>query len=112
MVADLILGTSVEGGGPSVFERYKTVNKNQELYEHTHAAMVDKRVVGQAEPSSEVEAEPKPISQAEVHKEVAARSGRSIEKVRKNFEAHERGLGCFAIGALRRAKKQGGVGEM
>jgi hypothetical protein len=54
----------------------------------------------------------KPLSQAKVYAKVACKAHREVEKVRKNFEARERDLGSFAIGAVRRAKKRGGVAEL
>lgn len=101
LVADLVLGTRNERGGPSVFERYKTDVKDQELYELTHSAMM-KGIVMKA----------KPLSQAKVYVEVADKADLAVEKVRKNFEAQERDSGSFAIGAVRRAKKPGGVAEL
>jgi hypothetical protein len=101
LVADLVLGTRNERGGPSVFERYATDVKNQELYEQTRYAMMG-GIVDKA----------KPLSQAKVYEKVADRAHREVEKVRKNFEAQERDSGSFAIGAVRRAKKRGGVAEL
>ncbi len=63
LVADLVLETQNEGGGPSVFERYKTEFENQELYEQTRSAMMEGGVIDKA----------KPLSQAKVYKEVAAK---------------------------------------
>jgi hypothetical protein len=101
LVADLVLGTMNEPGGPSVFGRYATDDKSQELYEQTHSAMME-GIVDKA----------KPLSQAKVYANVADKSDCEVEKVRKNFEAQERDLGSFAIGAVRRAKKRGGVAEL
>ena len=101
LVADLVLGTRNERGGPSVFERYATDVKNQELYEQTHSAMMG-GIVDKA----------KPLSQAKVYEKVADKAHLEVEKVRKNFEAKERDSGPFAIAAVRRAKKRGGVTEL
>jgi len=102
LVADLVLETMNERGGPSVFERYATDVKNQELYRLTHSAMMEGGIVDKA----------KPLSQAKVYEKVADKAHREVEKVRKNFEAQERDSGSFAIGAVRRAKKRGGVAEL
>jgi len=101
LVADLVLETRNERGGPSVFERYATDVKNQELYRRTHSAMMEGGIVDKA----------KPLSQAKIYEKVADKA-RQVEKVRKNFEAQERDSGSFAIGAVRRAKKRGGVAEL
>lgn len=101
LVADLVLGTRNERGGPSVFERYKTDVKDQELYEQTHSAMMG-GIVDRAEP----------LSQANVYEEVADKAHREVEKVRKNFKSKERNSGSFKIAAVRRAKKRGGVTEL
>jgi hypothetical protein len=102
LVADLVLGTKNEGGGPSVFERYATYIKNRELHELTRSAMIEVGMLNKT----------KPPSQAKIYEDVANEAGRDIEKVRKNFEANERDLGSFAIGAVRRAKKRGGVTDL
>jgi hypothetical protein len=101
LVADLVLETMNERGGPSVFERYATDVKNRELYDQTHSAMME-GIVDKANP----------LSQARVYENVADKSHRDVEKVRKNFEAQERDLGTFSIRAVRRAKKLTAITEL
>jgi len=102
LTADLVLETRNEGGGLSVFQRYATYLNNQELYEQTRSAMMEACIVNEA----------KPLSQAKVYEKVADDAHRELEKVRKNFEAQERDLGSFAIGAAIRAKKRAGITEV
>jgi hypothetical protein len=90
LVADLVLKTRNEGGGPSVFERYATDVKNQELYEQTRSAMKEGGIVEKS----------KPLSQANFYEKVADEADLQVDKVRKNFEAQEWGLGSFAIGTV------------
>jgi len=100
LVADLVLETMNERGGPSVFVRYATDVEKQGRYRRTRSAMME-GIVNKAQP----------LSQAKVYEKVADKP-HQVEKVRKNFEAQERDSGSFAIGAVRRAKKRGGVAEL
>ena len=102
LVADLVLGTKNEGGGPSIFNRYATNLKSQQLYEQTHSEMIASGIVETV----------KSFSQEKVYIKIHAKTGINSEKVCKNFEAHERNLGSFSISALRRAKKRGGITEL
>jgi hypothetical protein len=100
-VADLVLGTKNQGGGPSVFQQFRQILEERQLLELIHSRMI----------TYIVEACP-PWTQAQVYERVADETGRKVEYIRKLFERYERDLGSFGISAVREAKQRGGVAEV
>jgi hypothetical protein len=67
-VADLVLGTKNQGGGPSVFQQFRRILKERQLLELIHSRMI----------THIVEAYP-PWTQAQVYESVADESGHDVE---------------------------------
>ena len=78
-VADLVLGTKNQGGGPSVFQQFRQILEERQLLELIHSRMI----------THIVEARP-PWTQAQVYKSVADETGRDGEYIRKLFEQYDR----------------------
>lgn len=100
-VADLVLGTRNQGGGPSVFQQFRQILEERQLFELIHSRMI----------THIVEAWP-PWTQARVYERVADEAGRKVEYIRKLFERYDRDSGSFGISAVREAKQRGGVAEV
>lgn len=100
-VADLVLGTMNQAGGPSVFQQFRQILEERQLLELIHSRMI----------TCIVEACP-PWTQAQVYESVADETGHDVEYIRKLFERYERDLGSFGISAVREAKQRGGVAEV
>jgi hypothetical protein len=99
-VADLVLGTRNQGGGPSVFQQYRQILEERQLFELIHSRMI----------THIVEACP-PWTQARVYESVADETGRKVEYIRKLFERYDRDC-SVGISAVREAKQRGGVAEV
>ena len=69
-VADLVLGTRNQGGGPSVFQQYRQILEERQLLELIHSRMI----------TCIVEACP-PWTQAQVYESVADETGRKVEYI-------------------------------
>ena len=81
LVPDVVLGTKNQGGGPSVFQKYRQILEERQLLELSQSRMT----------THIVEAWP-PWTQAQVYKSVADETGRDVEYIRKLFEQHDRDL--------------------
>jgi hypothetical protein len=99
-VADLVLGTRSQGGGPSVFQQFRQILKERQLLELIQSRMI----------THIVEACP-PWTQARVYESVADETGRKVEYIRKLFERYDRDC-SVGISAVREAKQRGGVAEV
>jgi len=103
LVPDLVLGTTNQGGGPSVFQQFRQILEERQLLELIQSRMTTITDI----------ADPWPVrTQARVYESVAEESCRDVEYIRKLFEQYDRDAGSFGITAVREAKKRGGVADV
>jgi hypothetical protein len=94
-VADLVLGTNNQGGGPSVFQQYRQILEERRLLERIHSRMM----------THIVERLP-PWTLAQVYESVADETGRDVEYIRKAFEEYDRDSGSFGMSAAGEAARE------
>jgi hypothetical protein len=96
-VADLVLGTKNQGGGPSVFQQFPQILEERKLLELIRSRM-----------TTVTDTVPWPArTLARIYESVADETGRHVEYIRKLFERHDRNAGSFSIRAVRAANKRG-----
>jgi hypothetical protein len=101
-VADLVLGTKNQVGGPSVFQQFRQILEERKLLELIRSRM-----------TTVTDTDPWPArTLARVYESVADETGRDVEYIRKLFERHDRNAGSFSIRAVRAANKRGGISDL
>jgi hypothetical protein len=98
-VADIVLGTTNQGGGPSVFQQYKQILEKRNLLRKLERLM-DLEVVAGSK------------TQNEVYEAVANETGREIDYLKKLHEEYDREMDTLSIRTARTAKKRAGVVDL
>jgi hypothetical protein len=103
LVPDLVLGTTNQGGGPSVFQQYRQILEERRLLELIRSRITTITDIVDPWPAR---------TQARVYESVAEETGRDVEYIRKLFERHDRNAGSFSIRTVRAAKKRRGISDL
>jgi hypothetical protein len=104
-VADLVLGTKNSGGGPSIFQKYRS-----EMEERKLVKLIEHELTTQASPDiSDILGS---RSKTEVYEMIAERFGKSVDTIKKLHETDEREHGSLSISRTRSLLKKGGIQEI